>query len=129
MKKDIRENGRIILAWGEVTNHHHEVVIAETGLPPTLAQAQFFELDGVRELIVLEPCVLRHQEHGRIMLDPAEAARGAELIAKGLLAPGEQIPGQYRQGDVMLHPTGLGTWRQIQQREWSGPEQWRQVAD
>jgi hypothetical protein len=107
---DARESGRIILAHGEVTGHAHEVRTAGDLAIPTLAQAQFFEVDGVRELIVIEPCVLVHEEHGRIALDP-------------------QTPVQVRQGDVLLHPTGPGTWRVLRQQEWAGPEAWRQVAD
>lgn len=111
MTKDAREHGRIVLAHGEVTGHCHEVVTAMESAVPTLAQAQFFEApDGTRELIVLEPCALVHQEHGRIALDP-------------------QRPVQVRQGDVLLHPTGPGTWKVLRQQEWAGPDQWRQVAD
>lgn len=108
-KQDARHQGRIILAFGEVTGHLHEVVTA-SGDVPTLEQAQFFEVDGVRELIVLEPCVLRHQEHAPIALSPSE-------------------PIQWRQGDVFGLPTGPGTWRVIQQQEWAGPDVWRAVAD
>lgn len=110
MTRDCRTDGKVILAFGEATGHCHEVVIAESGLPPTMEQAQFFEVDGQRELIVLEPCVLRHQEHAPITLDPAK-----------------QI--QVRQGDVLLSPLGPGVWRVTQQQEWAGPEQWRAVAD
>lgn len=110
MKKDMRDQGRIILAYGEVTGHCHEVVLAETGLPPSMDEAQFFEVDGRRELIVLAPCILRHEEHAPIALSPDR-------------------PEQYRQGDVLLQPTGPGTWQVIQQQEWTGPEAWRQVAD
>jgi hypothetical protein len=109
-KIDARESGRIILAHGEVTGHAHEV-LTETLTAPTFEQAQFFEgPDGTRELIVLTPCVLVHQEHGRIALDPA-------------------TPIQVRQGDVLLCPTGPGTWTVKRQQEWAGPDQWRQVAD
>ncbi len=111
MKKDVREKGRIILAHGEVTGHCHEVVTSDTELPPDMAVAQFFEDEnGTRTLIVLGPCVLRHQEHAPIALSPSKQ---------------EQV----RQGDVLLNPTGPGTWTVIRQREWDGPEQWRQVAD
>ena len=105
-RHDCTTGGRIILAFGEVTGHCHEV-LTDAGLIPA---AEFFEVDGVRTLIVLEPCALVHQEHSRIVLDPARQ---------------EQI----RQGDVLLQPTGPGTWRVIQQREWAGPDQWRPVAD
>jgi hypothetical protein len=127
-KRDCRYEGRIVLAFGERTGHCHEVVVGETGLPPDCAQAQFFELSGVRELMTIAPCVLRHEEHGVIALDPAAAANGAALLAKGRIEPGQVIPGQYRQGDVLLHPTGHGTWNQIGQREYS-PEAIRNVCD
>lgn len=109
MRKDCREAGRIVLAHGEVTGHCHEVV-TETGLPPTLEGAQFFEEpDGTRVLLVLVPCVLRHQEHGPIALDP-------------------QRPEMVRQGDVLLVPRGAGCWTVRRQQEWE-PEGWRYVAD
>lgn len=110
-RTDLREHGRIILAHGEVTGHCHEVIDAATGLPPGLDVAQFFEApDGTRQLIVLAPCALRHDEHAPIPLDPAK-------------------PVQWRQGDVLGQPTGAGTWRIIRQREGYQPDAWRQVAD
>lgn|SRR3990167_7603742 len=109
--KDLRDNGRIILAYGEVTGHCHEVIADATGLPPDMAQAQYFEgKDGLRELIILEPCTLVHEEHGRIALDPAH-------------------PEQVRQGDVLLNPTGPGSYVMKLPDEWVGPEQWRSIAD
>lgn len=108
MKKDLTMQGRIILAEGEQTGHCHEVLDAVTC---DLPAAQFFEEpDGRRVLLVERPCVLRHQEHGPIALDPTR-------------------PEQYRQGDVLLQPIGLGTWQVIRQQEWAGPEQWRHVVD
>lgn len=106
--KDLREHGRVILARGEVTGHHHEVLAAD-GV--TLPEAQFFEEpDGTRMLLILGDCVLTHQEHGPIALSPTRQ---------------EQV----RQGDVLLQPCGPGAWRVTQQREWDGPEAWRAVAD
>lgn len=111
MKRDVREAGRIILAHGEVTGHCHEVIDAATGLPPALEVAQFFEgPDGTRELIVLAPCALRHQEHAPIALDPSR-------------------PEMWRQGDVLGIPTAPGVWTVRRQQEWAGPEAWRVVAD
>lgn len=111
MRQDLREAGRIILAHGEVTGHCHEVVAVDTGLPPGLDVAQWFEEpDGTRVLIVLAPCELRHQEHAPITLDPSR-------------------PIQVRQGDVLLNPQGPGCWHAVRQREWDGPAAWRQVAD
>ena len=110
MKQDIRDGGRIILAYGEVTGHCHEVVSVATLAPPTMSEAQFFEVEGVRELVIVAPCILRHDEHAPVAL-----------------APDQQV--QVRQGDVLLQPTGPGVWRVIQQQEWAGPEAWRAVAD
>ena len=103
-----RENGRIILAHGEVTGHLHEVLTVSEEVP-TFDQAQFFDGPDGRELVVLTPCELRHQEHAPIALDPGSQE-------------------QYRQGDVLLHPTGPGTWRVIRQQEREA-DGWRQVAD
>lgn len=55
-RTDLREEGRVILAHGEVTGHRHEVLAAD-GL--AMPDAQFFEEpDGRRVLLVLAPCVL-----------------------------------------------------------------------
>lgn len=92
-------SGRIILAHGEATGHHHAVYAAdaETG---TLPAAEFFEEpDGRRVLLCLQPCILRHQEHGAIALDPAN-------------------PVQVRQGDVLLTPIGVGAWQVMRQQEY-----------
>ena len=131
MKTDKREQGRIILAHGEVTGHCHEVIAVDTAAPPTLAEAQYFEVDGERELIVLAPCELTHQEHSsarRTVLYPDGRVVGLDA-ATGRVVLDEPYPAQVRQGDVFLTPTGPGTWRQIQQREQYQPEQWRAVAD
>lgn len=106
--KDLRESGRVILAHGEITGHAHEVVAndSEAVIPP----ADFFEEpDGRRILLVTRPCVLRHQEHGPIALDPAR-------------------PQLYRQGDVLLLPIGAGAWEVRRQREYT-PEEIRNIAD
>lgn len=105
---DLREQGRVILAHGEITGHCHEVLSSDIGesLPP----ADFFEEpDGRRVLFVTRPCVLHHQEHGAIALDPA-------------------APVQARQGDVLLLPIGAGAWEVRRQREYA-PAGIRQVAD
>lgn len=63
------DQGRVILAYGEVTGHAHAVVDAEleTAIPP----AQLFEApNGERYLLVDRPCALVHEEHGRIDLSP-----------------------------------------------------------
>lgn len=109
-RKDARTQGRIILAEGEATGHCHEVVARDTEVPPDLASAQFFEEpDGRRVLLVLEPCVLRHQEHGFLALTPTDTQ-------------------DYAQGDVYLQSIGAGCWHVRRQSE-QMPEGWRNVAD
>lgn len=104
--KDAREHGQIILAHGEVTGHAHRVVGIETEIP----FAQFFEEpDGRRVLLATEKCLLRHDEHDPVELDPAH-------------------PVQIRQGDVFLNPLGGGAWECIRQSEYDAREI-RQVAD
>jgi hypothetical protein len=106
--KDLREAGRIKLALGEATGHHHSVYAADPALD--LPPAEFFEEpEGRRVLLVLAPCELRHQEHAPIALDPTK-------------------PVQARQGDVLLTPIGKGAWEVTRQREYS-PEAIRNVAD
>ena len=73
---DLREQGRIILAHGEVTGHVHEVM--EERRPGESPAAQFFEEpDGRRFLFVERACVLVHQEHGPIAL-----ARGCYAVTR-----------------------------------------------
>jgi hypothetical protein len=107
--RDLREQGRCILAHGEVTGHAHEVIAdpAVGGLP----SAQYFEEPGSgrRILMIDGPHVLRHEEHGAITLDPA-------------------APAQVRQGDVLLHPIAPGVYDVIRQSEYD-PSEVRQVLD
>ena len=113
VRHDLRENGRIILAHGEVTGHCHEVVSdVDSEIAVDLPAYEYFEEPdtGRRILFALRPCVLRHQEHGAIALDPA-------------------MPEQVRQGDVLLTPIGSGCWVVTRQVEWPGPDGWRVVKD
>lgn len=97
--RDLLEDGRVILAHGEVTGHCHEVVSADPLETGAICPAQYFEEpDGRRVLLCDRPCVLRHEEHGLIALDPAN-------------------PQPARQGDVYLLPIGPGAWEVIRQNE------------
>lgn len=109
--KDIREHGRVILAHGEVTGHCHEVIITDADVDVAIPAMDYFEEPGTgrRILMVTRPCVLRHDEHSPVTLDPA-------------------IPVQLRQGDVFLNPIGNGAWEVIRQREYD-PSEVRQVLD
>mgnify|MGYP001583607222 CR=1 FL=1 len=106
--KDLREQGRIILAHGEVTGHAHEV-LADTDTDVLPAAEYFEEPDGRRVLLVIRPCILRHQEHALVQLAPADTQ-------------------DYAQGDVYLRALAPGCWHVIQQAE-ELPEGWRSVAD
>lgn len=74
--KEVTDHGRIILAYGEVTGHCHEVISGvsadrtddiEALLPASML---FEEPNGDRFLLVNRPCVLRHDEHKAIELAP-----------------------------------------------------------
>ena len=53
--------GRLILAEGEATGHHHSV-------PATAAQ--LFAVDDRMVMVVSEPTVISHQEHAAIEIAP-----------------------------------------------------------
>ena len=59
-----RDNGKIVLAYGEVTGHSHSIAEASTEL---------LEYEGARYLRVpTEGAKLKHEEHGTIALAPGE---------------------------------------------------------
>lgn len=60
-KKLRAKNGRLILARGEATSHHHSV---------SANTSELFELDGRMWLVVNEPTTLDHQEHAPIEIQP-----------------------------------------------------------
>ena len=65
----VTDQGRIILAYGEVTGHAHEVM---TDAPPMTgdtvpAQQLFEEPDGTRLLVVRGPATfVKHEEHAKL---------------------------------------------------------------
>lgn len=64
------DRGRVILAYGEVTGHAHEVIAAVPAIDDLPPAQLFEEPDGTRYLFVERACVLTHQEHGPIALAP-----------------------------------------------------------
>lgn len=60
-KKIRAERGRLILARGEATGHHHSI-------PATAAD--LFDFGGQIVLVVNEPTILSHQEHAPIEVQP-----------------------------------------------------------
>ena len=57
------EHGRLILARGEVTGHHHSVAVADAELVDT-AEGVFLRIMAATPLV--------HQEHGAITLEPGD---------------------------------------------------------
>jgi len=51
--------GKIILAWGEATGHHHSIEVTE-------ATESFVDEAGMLYLALKEDTVLTHQEHSEI---------------------------------------------------------------
>ncbi len=76
LKRDMRlartaiepENGRVILAYGEATGHHHSL---------SAKVANLTERDGKRYLRVLADSPLEHQEH-----DPILVPKGTYLVVR-----------------------------------------------
>lgn len=79
----ITDHGRVILAYGEVTGHAHEVIPATEHADPVPAMELFEEPDGTRLLVVKRDALLRHEEHGLIALAPG----GYEVIRQVEYSP------------------------------------------
>jgi hypothetical protein len=63
--------GRVILAYGEVTGHAHQVIADVPVHGGALPYALFTDpATGQRHLHVEAPCSLAHEEHGPIALAP-----------------------------------------------------------
>lgn len=62
-KKIAPRKGRLILAEGEATGHHHSVDCKSAGL---------FDLTGKTVLVVSETTQIIHQEHGAIEIAPGQ---------------------------------------------------------
>jgi hypothetical protein len=55
-----RENGRVVVAYGEVTGHAHATVAP---------QVQQIEIDTIRWLVAPDEFVITHEEHAPLTLD------------------------------------------------------------
>jgi hypothetical protein len=60
-KKVKRDNGRVILAYGEVTGHAHAI---------TESWAELFEAADQRVLVLPKEVTLRHEEHTHQVIAP-----------------------------------------------------------
>lgn len=63
------ESGRVVLAHGEVTGHHHSIALS-----PRVAMFRATEGDGGLYLTVTgaEPVALEHQEHTALPIPPGQ---------------------------------------------------------
>lgn len=149
--KDLRENGRIILAHGEVTGHCHEIT-ADNGAEIVIPAAEYFEeLDGRRVLLVRADapfidsirchnvktdglCWIPAWAHPADYQDLEPIAR--ESVRGVLFTHNEHgpfvVPAEHqvqaRQGDVLLNPIGPGVSHVIRPREYDRSEV-RQIVD
>jgi len=58
------ENGRVVLAHGEVTGHAHAIAIPATEQP----KVRYWDAQAERYLQVLERVAITHEEHSTILL-------------------------------------------------------------
>src|SRR5258708_31056527 len=61
VKKAKRDNGDIVLDYGEVTGHRHRICDVD---------AMFYEKDGMFYLKTDKPVTLIHEEHNQITVEP-----------------------------------------------------------
>lgn len=62
---EIKTQGRVVLAYGEVTGHAH-AIYPEAGVLP----AKLWDAGAERFLQVMEKTAIQHEEHARIALEP-----------------------------------------------------------
>lgn len=67
--KDVSPNGRIVLAYGEVTGHAH-AVYDEVERESKIKPARLWDAGAERFLQVVEKTALRHEEHAPVPLEP-----------------------------------------------------------
>ena len=78
-----REAGRVVLAHGEITGHHHSIV--DDGAELVTAE-HANELRVWLSVTAAEPVALTHQEHDTILVDPGlyEVRRQREYSPEAL---------------------------------------------
>lgn len=60
-----REDGSVVLAWGEVTGHRHQITAPQATLVRTADDERFLRIVG-------SGAVLTHEEHASIQIAPGE---------------------------------------------------------
>ena len=73
-----RENGRVVLAHGEVTGHAHAIAEPAAALWETKGGKHYLRIDG--------PATVRHEEHTAIALKPGtyEVVRQREYLPESI---------------------------------------------
>lgn len=69
------DNGRVVLAYGEVTGHAHAIRVTSEAAAAEITEAliarcRLYEHKGDRYLVVSEPVSLTHEEHTAHTLPP-----------------------------------------------------------
>lgn len=67
--KDVTDEQRIVLAYGEVTGHAHAVYEPITKKTPA-GKARMWDAGAERFLQVVEKTALKHEEHAPVPLEP-----------------------------------------------------------
>ena len=70
-----RENGRVVLAHGEVTGHAHAIKLPET----ERHKVKYWNAGAERFLQVMERVALTHEEHGEIVLNEGIYRQGFQV--------------------------------------------------
>ena len=73
------EDGRIVLAHGEVTGHAHAIAVCDPLAPP----AEYFDADAERYLQVVMEATVRHEEHGAIVLRQGRYQQAFQVEEQG----------------------------------------------
>lgn len=65
-----RDNGRVVLAYGEVTGHAHAIADKNAALYSTPSQGEGQNEISILEITGNEPVALNHEEHDTIQIPP-----------------------------------------------------------
>lgn len=135
LKKAARENGKIILAHGEVTGHHHAFAAAEAEKFTDATGAEFFSVSGQKLAFTL-PIVRRWKD--QVMVNHPRLGIIEFAVADVDVCDGEVVVGgdfgllrhdeHHAQGIPAGTYKGAGNKGTVRQREYS-PEAIRNVAD
>jgi len=75
-----RLDGPVILAYGEVTGHMHQIALPDEQHTKKVC---YWDAGAERFLQVLETVALTHEEHGPITLEPGIYRQGFQVEERG----------------------------------------------